>query len=176
MTEVCREYASALFELAYEQNAQEEYLEALKTIENTFEEQPEYLQLLSSPNIPFDERRELISQAFAAAVPEYVLSFTQLLCQKGHITKYGECVGEYEKLYRDMNARSAARIISAAPLTAEQKQELIRRLEQRSRHTVTAQFEVDEKLLGGVIIYMDDMVIDGSLRRRLKNVKEELGK
>ena len=132
-------------------------------------------ELLSSPNIPIEERRNLIGQAFAEQVPEYVLSFTQLLCSGAHsgIQKLRKRV---RSALPDLESVSTARIISAAALTDSQKKALIEKLEKISGHTVTAEYEIDEALLGGLTVYIDDKVIDGSLRRKLKEVKEVIDK
>jgi F-type H+-transporting ATPase subunit delta len=176
MTEISKEYAQALFELAKEQGSEKEFSQALHLILTELENAPEYAELLSSPNIPIEERRNLIGQAFAEQVPEYVLSFTQLLCERGRIREFKSCVREYEALYRTFESVSTARIISAAALTDSQKKALIEKLEKISGHTVTAEYEIDEALLGGLTVYIDDKVIDGSLRRKLKEVKEVIDK
>lgn len=170
MAEVSREYAAALFELAKESGQEKAFLDALQEIQAQLDAQPEYDALLSSPNLSIRQRQELLEQAFAQ-VPEYVLSFTELLCEKGHIQQFDACVQEYEALYRALSRISTARVVSAVALTDEEKRALVARLEKRSGHTVTAQYDIDEGILGGLIVHMDDTVIDGSLRRKLKEVE-----
>lgn len=176
MTEISKEYAQALFELAKEQNSEKEFALALNTVAKELENAPEYAELLSSPNIPIDERKALIEQAFAEHIPEYVLSFTQLLCEHGHIRDFGSCLREYKDLYRALKSISTARVVSAAALTDQQKEVLIKKLEKISGNQITAVYEVDATLLGGLTVYLDDKVIDGSLRRKLKEVKEVIDK
>ena len=176
MTEISKEYAQALFELAKEQNSEKEFALALNTVAKELENAPEYAELLSSPNIPIDERKALIEQAFSEHIPEYVLSFTQLLCENGHIRDFGNCLREYEELYRALESISTARVVSAVALTNQQKEVLIRKLEKISGNKITAVYEVDATLLGGLTVYLDDKVIDGSLRRKLKEVKEVIDK
>lgn len=176
MTETAKEYAVALFELAYENNSGAEYLEALKLILSEFDKNPEYLQLLSSPNIAVSERKELLENAFAPYVPEYVMSFTKLLCEKQHIMEFGRCVDEYEELYKASESVSNAHIISSVPLSDAEKTKLTEKLEKLSRRTIIPQYEIDETILGGIIIKMDDTIIDGSLKHKLKEVKEVIGK
>ena len=176
MAEISKEYAQALFELAKEQGIEQECAAALHVIAAELDNMPEYAELLSSPNIPMDERKALIEQAFSAYVPEYVLSFTQLLCEHGHIREFGSCLREYEELYKALESISTARIISAIELTDSQKKKLTEKLEKISGHTVIANYEIDETLLGGLTVYIDDKVIDGSLRRKLKEVKEVIDK
>lgn len=176
MTEISKEYATALFSLARENDSVLPYREALRTILSEFEGQPEYVALLSSPSVPIRERRALLETAFADSVPEQVLSFTELLCEKGYLRFFENCVKDYEELCRAAGSVSSARIVSAIPLTDGEKRDLIAGLEKRSGHRVEARYETDAALLGGIVVYMDDTVIDGSLRRKLKNVKEVLGK
>ena len=176
MTETSKEYALALFELAKEQGNEREFALALNTVAKELENAPESAELLSSPNIPTEERNALIEQAFAAHVPEYVLSFIQLLCRQGHIREFGSCVREYETLYKELESISTARVISAAALTDRQKEALMKKLTKISGNKITAVYEIDETLLGGLTVYLDDKIIDGSLRRKLKEVKEVIDK
>lgn len=175
MTETAKEYATALFELAKETNEEKQFSEALKVIQTAFQTDLEYLDLLSSPNIPLNERRTILEKAFADHVPEFVLSFTELLCDKGHIREFDRCVKEYEKMEKAFESLSTARVVSTIPLTDEQKTALIKKLEKMSGHIVAAEYEIDETLLGGVVVHMDDHVIDGSLKQQLKEVKEVIG-
>ena len=70
----------------------------------------------------------LLDQAFGEQVPEYVLSFTKILCEKGHIRQFSACVEEYENLHRAVSEVSAARIVSAVELTKEEKAALMKKL------------------------------------------------
>lgn len=175
MTETAKEFATALFELAKETNEEKKFADALKIIQTAFQNNSEYLDLLSSPNIPLNERRVILERAFAEHVPEFVLSFTELLCDKGHIREFDKCIKEYEQLLKAFESVSNARVVSTIPLTDEQKTALVKKLEKMSGHLVTAEYEIDETLLGGVVVHMDDTVIDGSLKQQLKEVKEVIG-
>lgn len=175
MTQTTKEYAVALFELAKETESEKAFADALKVILTEFTNNPEYMQVLSSPNISVRERRALLEKAFAGQVPEFVLSFTQLLCDNGHIGDFDKYVKEYEQLLKAFTSVSDARIVSTVSLTDTQKAALIKKLEKISGHHVTAQYEIDASLLGGIVIHMDDTVIDGSLKHQLKEVKEVIG-
>ena len=176
MPEISKEYASALFALAKEQHREKEFLDALREMETAFSRSPEYALLLSAPNIPMRERKALLAQAFADRVPEYVLSFAELLCEKRHIRQFTSCVEEYEKLYKELSSVTDALIVSAVALTEQEKESLVKGLERRSGKSVAARYRVDESLLGGLTVYMEDTVIDGSLRHKLKEIKEVIDK
>lgn len=175
MTEISKEYAAAVFELAKEMSVEKDFLAALSLVESELAAEPEYSLLLSSPNIPILERQRLIEQAFADKIPEYVLSFIELLCENGHIQLFSDCVNEYEKMYKALSSVSSARIVSAIELSDKEKTALIGKLEKLTGNTVAAEYEINESIIGGVIVYIDDRVIDGSIRHRLQEVKEVIG-
>ena len=172
MNEIAKEYGTALFMLACEEKRKSEYAEALEAICGTFEEYPQYADLLSSPSIPLGERLDVIENTFSSTVPEQVLSYLKLLCEKGRMPYFMESVEEYRALLDASEHISNAKITSAVELTETEKQRLIDKLELIERGKVCATYVVDESLLGGLIVEVDGKIMDGSLRHRLQEVKE----
>ena len=171
MTEIAKEYASALFELAQEDHTEAETLQALSAAEEQLREHPEYRELLASPGIPKKERLQLIGEAFAS-LPGRVCSFLKLLCGHGYIRELPHCTEEFAERYRKAQNIAVATVTAAAGLTDEEKERLRRALEKRSGHSVQLECRVDASLLGGVVVEMDGRVLDGSLRHRLHEIKE----
>lgn len=176
MAQVIKEYAAALFELAQETDSVQEIGNALDTVSSLMKENPEYLDFLSSPNIPKSERITAIEQAFTGSVPEYVVSFLSLLCDRGRIRSFEECVSEYKQLCDAANKISVADVESAVELTEAQKDALIRKLEKVCGNTVVLNCTVNKTLLGGMVVSVDGKVIDGSVKHRLHELKEVMHK
>ncbi len=172
MIEIGKEYGTALFMLACEFNEKKSYAKALADVKNVFCEYPQYIELLSSPGIPLKERLGIIDNTFSDMVPEHVLSYLKLLCEKGRIQSFMESVDEYNALLDASEHISNAKITSAVELTSEEKQKLINKLELIEKGKVHAEYFVDKTLLGGLIVEVDGKIMDGSLRHRLHDVKE----
>ena len=66
----------------------------------------------------------------------------------------------------------SAKVTSAQELSEEEKSNLIKKLSKVKGGRIEAEYLVDEKLIGGVIVEIEGTVMDGSLRRRLQQVKE----
>jgi len=167
-----KEYGTALFSLALEGGNEEAFAEALEKIVKVFDENPAYVDFLSAPNIPKSERLVAIKQAFGEAVPQQMVSFLQLLCQNNRMHLLHDCANEYKHLYAMSAQVSEACITSATELLQKEKDALVKALEKRCGHAVTPHFAVDENLLGGVVVEMDGNVLDGSLRHRLREIKD----
>lgn len=172
MTEAAKEYAAALFLLARESGKETAFADGLTAAKAQFDENPAYIAMLASPVIPKPERVNAIKAAFSDAVPDEVLVFIQLLCQNGHIRSFHACYDAYMDAYRDMQKVSVAHVTSAAPLTEEEKAQLIKQLCDRTGHTVRAEYAVDTAILGGIKVEIDGTVLDGSLKHRLRELKE----
>lgn len=176
MTQISKEYAAALFALAKEEKREAEFLQALKKAEEIFRAEPEYMNILDSRSLGSALRASLVREAFGEAMPEYVVSFIGLLCEKGRINEFFDCVAEYEKMYRHFLSVCEVKITSAVPLTESEKAALVSKLEKSGKKTVSAHYTVDPAIIGGIIIESEDSVIDGSLRGKLGKVKEVIGK
>ena len=172
MTDISKEYGTALFMLACEENCQKQYAEALGRIRAAFEENPQYLGMLSSPSISLSERLDAIGAAFAAVVPAHVLSYLKLLCERGRMSCLMESIEEYMTLLDASEHVVQVKVISAVELTEEEKAKLVAKLEQSEHAKVWAEYAVDPSLLGGLIVEADGKIMDGSLRHRLYKIKE----
>ena len=174
MTEISKEYGAALFMLACEMGEQKSYADALETVKRAFVESPEYAEMLSSPSIALRERLDAIEAAFSGRVPEQVLSYLMLLCEKGRVSCFLESVEAYCDLLSASERVFAAKVTSAVALTEEERKKLIEKLEATYKARVQAEYFVDATLLGGLIVEIDGKIMDGSLRHRLHRVKEAL--
>lgn len=172
MTEVIKEYAEALFILALEENKEKEYMKALEEALSAFESEPDYMDFLSAPGIPLGERVGAIEAVFGGRLPSNVVSLMQLLCEKGRIASFKSCVNEYRSLLLAKENITSAFVTSAVELTEDEKTALKRKLEKISGNSVELHLTVDESLLGGLMVEMNGTVMDGTLRQRLREVKE----
>lgn len=176
MNNVAQEYGTALFMLASEEKSVAEYRESLAVLKRAFTDEPEYLVFISSPGISLTERLQSITTVFSSRVTEKVLSFVLLLCEKGRLNCFFEAEKTFEALYDKSNRILNVTVKSAVDLSDEQKIRLQTKLEQKYKCKVDTKYVVDTSLLGGVIIEADDNVIDGSLRHRMQQIKEVIGK
>ncbi|MBR6029620.1 MAG: ATP synthase F1 subunit delta [Clostridia bacterium] len=172
MTEATKEYAVALYALARETGQADAWGEGLRRIEAALKADPDWAQLLSCPAVPLREREALIEEAFSASLPGELIALVKLLCERGRMGQFHAVEAEYLHMLDSMNQISEAKVVSAAPLGEEEQTRLKAVLEKRSGHRVVLNCSVDESLLGGMIVEMDGHMADGSLRSRLREVKE----
>ena len=171
MRQTDKEYAEALFMLAAEEQQVESYGEALSEIAEAMAENPEYSEFLASPAISLKERLEAVDEAFGK-MPEHVVSFVKILCENRNIRMFPECVKEYNRLKMALSGRAVAHICSAVELSPEQKQGISDKLKKVTGRDIDPVYTIDKSLIGGVKIDVDGKTYDGSIRSRLKDVKD----
>ena len=176
MMQMSKEYAEALFMLACEENKKQEYADSLAVVTDILENNTEYIDFLSSPAIPVGERVEAIDSAFSGELPEHIVSFLKLLCERSRIRMFEECTAEYNKLLKVSQQISTAKVTSAVEITEEEEKNLIQKLEKMFGHAVKLEKAIDPSIIGGMIIESDGKVVDASLRRRLSDVKEVISR
>ena len=172
MAEISKEYGAAIFMLACEENAKKEYGKALLDLKNAFSDNPDYMEFLASPSIPMSERLSALDSAFLEKVPENVLSFLKLLCEKGRMACLFEAIEEYERLLDESERVLNAKVTSAVPLTEDEKEKLKKKLEETNKSQVELEFFIDEAILGGIVVEIDGKVLDGSIKSRLRDIKD----
>ncbi|MBE6587847.1 MAG: ATP synthase F1 subunit delta [Ruminococcaceae bacterium] len=172
MRQTEREYAEALFGLCCEEGILRECLSDMNTVKEAFLEYPQYGELLASPAIPLSERLSVIDEAFSGRICDYSVSFLKLLCEKGRIGVLIGSIGEFEALCKAYFGKKTAYITSAVELDGEQKRAICEKLERAHKAHIDPVWSVDPSVMGGVLVEMDGKVYDGTLRSRLRSVKE----
>ncbi len=170
MNNTNNEYSKALFMLALEQDTVEEYANCLENIKTAVIELPEYLEYLFSPAEPLSNRLKAIDDAFSSA-PENIVSFLKLLCENGHIRELLDLIEDFFDLKRIYQNSIIAEITSAVELSDNQKSRLEEKLSKMEGKQITAIYNVDKNLLGGIKIEVDGKTLDGSLLKKLSLIK-----
>ncbi len=172
MNDVSREYGSALYMVAREDDDVKTYMDGLNVVADAFFDEPEYMLFLSSPDVPLNQRVSSLEAVFGNAVPQKLVSFLQLLCEKGRIECFNDAKTTFLELYEDWKHILKITVKSAVPLTESEKERLTNKLESVYKCSLSVDYVIDASLIGGVVIETEDKVIDGSLKSRLQQVKE----
>ena len=172
MTGGAKEYALALFSLAGERGREDAFSASLALAQGVYAATPELTAFLSSPGIPKAARIQALRDAFDGEAEEDILSLLCLLCEHGCPGLLPDIAAEYDLLLRQSRRVYHAEVLSAAPLTEEERERLLAALEKRFHGRVEAAYRTDASLIGGVRVEVDGTVLDASIRRRLTRLKE----
>lgn len=129
--------------------------------------EPDLTALLADPNQPADKRVALLDGVLGdrvSPVSAALLRQTVRIPRGRHLDLAAEELAELTASRRD---RYVARVATAVALTDEQEQRLAATLTRIYGRPMTLQIELDENLLGGLVVTVGGEVIDGSVAGRL---------
>ncbi len=167
-------YAKALLSLAKEKQVEEAVKIDMEMIHELFETMPAFNHVLTSPVIGVKEKRQLFVDVFAKKTNALTYSFLMLLITNNREGYLKDITRNFHETYRKEVGYKAAKLISAFeidPATLEQFRTLIRKLYNTE---VDLTCKVDNKLIGGFILQVEDQQIDASVAAKLKKLKKEL--
>ena len=101
-------------------------------------------------------------------------NFARLLQQNGDLGKFSQIEEAFVKHEKTAKGIKAADVITARKLSGTEQEKLIRELNDYLGTKVDLKKKVDEGILGGVIIQVEDKLIDGSIKRNLQDLKNNL--
>lgn len=174
MTDSAKNYGEALYELAKDEQLSEAILSELETVCGIFRDNPDYIKLLSEPSVPKKERCAVLGEAFGDRVQPYLLNFLKILCERGIIGQYADCLRAYRTRFNADNGILEATAISAVPLTQAQTERLQQKLQTVTAKRIDLQTRVDSSLLGGIRLQLDGKELDGTVRGRLDGLRRSL--
>lgn len=170
---IARPYAKAVFDLAQESDAFNTWtvaLEQLAVISND----ADFSTLVSDPRVDGAKVAELLTDLAKDSLPEGGANLIKLLVQNDRLESLVDINQQYGDLVAKAKALVNAEVITAKPLTEDQKSSLAAALEKRLGLKVELEETVDADLVGGAIIKAGDMVIDGSAKGRIEKLTTAL--
>jgi F-type H+-transporting ATPase subunit delta len=171
---VARPFAGALFDLADAEGRLEEYGDALEAVVGLLEEEPSIRGFLETPRVGAPEKKKVLREALEGQVPETVMNFLFLVLDRRRQRFLRPIATEYRRLLDERMGRTHVEVAVARGLDEAGVDELGRRLSTILGKEAVPHVQVKPELMGGIIFKSDDVVYDGSLRRRLDRMKKRL--
>ena len=171
MTEAATTYGQAMYDLAREENLSKQLLDELTALSRSFEKEPEFIRLLSSPNIPKEERVRILDDSFRGKLHPYVLNFLKVLTEKGYMKHFTGCCRVYRQQYNQDNGILPVTAYTAVELSDELRRKLTAKLSTVTGKTIELDCRIDPETLGGVRLDFDGKQVDGTVRRRLEDIR-----
>ena len=171
---IANRYAEALFQLSEEENITKEIYNELHSVLNIIKSNKDLDNVLKSPLVAKAEKVQLIETLFNNKINNNLKNFLKILVEKGRISSLKSIELTFKQLLNEKNNIIEGTVISAIPLTDEKVKELEEKLSKKYNKNVTLENKVDKTILGGVLVRLGNTQIDGSVKTRLDNIKDQL--
>lgn len=167
-----RRYALALYEVAEQKGKVQQYLQDLREICNLIETNKEFYEVIKHPQISTKKKKRTFINIFKGHIDEELLSFLLILIEKDRILYLKEKLKEMEKIDLERKNTLNGIVKTTVPLTQEEFNDLIKTLEEKyNKHIILEQI-IDENILGGIYVRVNNDVIDGTVKSKLDELKD----
>jgi len=170
-----KRYGQAFFALARDHDLIETLYSDLEQLTDLWQEKEELRSLLFHPRIPRETKKQVL-RGLGEDVHPLTRNLLLLLADKGRMALIPEIghvfAGEKDAHYNIL----AVEVRAARPLPRDLEQKLLQRLQQATGQDIQLQVEVDRSVIGGLVLKVGDVLIDGSLQRGLEKMQEQLSR
>jgi F-type H+-transporting ATPase subunit delta len=167
-------YAASLLELANERNQAEPVGQELAQIRQIVTGNPSFAAFLADPAIGDKERGEMVSRIFAGSVSPLMNSFLGVLNLKDRLGLLPQISDIYSRLLDEQLGKIDVEVTVAVQLSAEQLEDVRRRIGAALKKDPVVHQHVDDSIIGGLVVRVQDKMIDASVKTQLAAMKQAL--
>ena len=165
-----RRYARAIIETAANTQA---VREELTTIAEAFKANPALLHSLTNPGIPVVNKKAIVTAVFPGLSAPLPRLF-EMLIDAARVGLLPEIAARYRNEWNSRNNVHAAKVVTAMALDEASADSVKKAIERAVSGTVEMETRVDSSLVGGLKVEVDGHLFDGTVKARLKALRQQL--
>lgn len=172
---VSKTYGEALFELAVEEGKEDEFLSEIIELKKLLSDNPDFSKLMNHPKILKEEKLKVVEDVFKGRISDELLGFLRLIVTKDRYIDIDDILDYFISEVKSLKGIGIASVTTAIKLSKKQEESVEKRLlETTEYNTMEMHFDVDEALIGGMVIRIKDRVVDSSIQTKLNKLQREL--
>jgi F-type H+-transporting ATPase subunit delta len=172
---IARRYAKALLIIGKEDGQAETYRKELDGFARMISGEKELGLAIGNPLYSASGRKKVLETVVdKVGVSKVVSSFLLLLFDKGRFDFLSNINDFYQKLADELKGVLQASLVSASELSSETVEKIRTTLSKRTGKDIILKVEQDPGLIGGIVSRIGDLVLDGSIKSQLLNMRESL--
>jgi len=172
---IARRYAKALLLIGKEDGQAESYRDELAVVAGLVEQEKALDHALTNPLYDVEARKKvLLTVIEKLGLSKVMSSFMVLLFDKRRIGFIGPINDFYQRMADELRNVARASLVSATELTSETVDKIRGALSARTGKDIVLEVKQDPALIGGIVTRIGDLVLDGSIKTQLLNMRETL--
>lgn len=175
MNQLAKRYATALYDLAIEENKIELWQKQMKVITSVFNENEAFLSIFAQYQITYEEKKEMLKNTLGS-MDHSLLNFLYLLVDCKRMNQIINIAESFQILCNQSKNVCVGVLFSARPLNQEQIRQIEEVMSKEKGQTIELINQIDSSLISGIKVKIEDEVWDASLKNRIHSLKNELMK
>ena len=172
--EATRGYAQAIFAVAEAEGVLDQVEDELFRFARTLEQEQQLREALTDPGLPPERKRAVLQDILGERANPQTASLLGFIVEQGRARDLGAIVDELAERAAERRRAVVAEVRTAVPLDEGHRRRLTDALNRATGKSVELKVVVDPSVIGGVVARVGDQVIDGSVRHRLEQAREQM--
>ena len=171
---IAKRYARAALSNAIEKSLLDNFYKDFMLVQNSIKGSRELELLFKNPVTNKNKKKSIVKELFGKYIDNESLEFFSFLIDKGRDNIVFEILQSFFEIRNEYLGLLEVNVFGFYPLSEDQQKEIKSELEKITNKKVSVSFQVDKSIMGGVIIKIDDTVLDASIKRKLELLKEHM--
>lgn len=171
---IAQTYAQALFDLAKERESTELVRQELENLAVCLEATPAFTVFLESPSISSTEKLGAIGRIFKETFSELLMHFLQVVGSRDRLGLLAEIQACFSGLDDERIGRVKGTLVTAVALSEKEVARLTEQIGRALRKSVSLDAQVDPSIIGGMVLTIEDTIMDGSIKKSLDRLLQQL--
>lgn len=168
-------YAQALFEVASKRGGADDIEKDLEGIKELLGTDKKFRTILYHPSITKAEKKDIINKTIGPQCSsKWVRNLIYILVDRRRERMLDYLPDVFKGVAKRIKGVVSVKVQTAVPLTEDRLANLQESLKKLTKKTVELETEVNNEIIGGMIIRIENKIIDGSVINHLKNLKKNL--
>jgi F-type H+-transporting ATPase subunit delta len=168
------QYARALLDLANEKKQAEKIGEEMAELGKIIESNKSLASFLSDPGISSSDRAAMLNKVFKGKVSPLVMNLMGVLNSKRRLGLLHGITQAYQQLLDEQLGKVEVDMTVAHRLDGAALEQVKKRISQALKKDAIVHQYVDDKIIGGMVLRVDDKLIDASVKSQLEAMKRQL--
>lgn len=169
-----RAYAQALLELLSSDAQATEVGDELSRLSEMMQQDATVRSFLLDPSLGQRERWTIIEKAFAGKLTDLTVNVLGVLNKKGRMALLPDVTNAYRVMLDERLKRVRVQMTVSQRLDQQQMESVQQRVSAALGKTAIIEQKIDESIIGGMVLRVDDRVMDASVRAQLEAMREQL--
>ena len=170
-----KSYAIALYELSKENSELDKVEEEMKSLNKLLNESFDFKEIILSPIVSKEDKTNVVvAIADKNNFSETFKKFLGLIAKKNRLFFLGKIIESFLNLVSNNKGELKAKLISSKKLSTEEQKKIQSELSQDFKSQIKINYEYDPDLIAGLIIQIGSVMVDTSIKTKLKKLEKNM--
>ena len=170
-----KSYAIALYELSKENSELDKVENGMKSLNKLLNESSDFKEMILSPTIAKEDKKNVIlAIADENNFSQILKKFLGFLAIKNILFFLGKIIESFLNLISNNKGELKAKLVSSKKLSIEEQKKIQNELSKDFKSPLNINFEYDPDLIAGLIIQIGSVMVDTSIRTKLKKLEKNM--